>query len=87
MQLWTLHFVHALTRWGTCFLFEKYLFFLENGLESPLILFYFYMENKIRKKTLSVTPYLENVVREKPDRAWGLDYLSGRYDKKTVTPL
>ena len=71
MQLWTLHFVHALTRWGTCFLFEKYLFFLENGLESPLILFYFYMENKIRKKTLSVTPYLEMTVYENIDEFGG----------------
>ena len=30
---------------------------------------------------------LEKVVCEKPDQAWGLGYLSGRYGKDYNTPL
>ena len=66
------------------FFIGKNIFFLENDLESPLILKG--KQNK-KKKTINATPYLEKMVYEKEKTKFGLrgeelGYLLKRYDNK-----
>ena len=78
--LWTLHF----RTMGSCpmtqldlYLFMK-IWFLEKGLESPLIFVLFLKRKKIRKKTLSVIPYLEKTICEKPKLGSEIKLLIGK---------